>query len=184
MSAAVPPPELDVPESWRLVSEETTTPFDVRVATVTATTRIYEDTALRDRLAGVTGTETTWRFVFASRLRIRPTQPPSQALTRLVSARASSAFVDVLEERGFSDIDRADTHRFGVDGDEVDATRYRARARFDDRSIPVEAYFAAWPATDEYLLGGGAYPLSLPGSASFDRNEGRDDLLAMMRSIR
>ena len=92
--------------------------------------------------------------------------------------------MDVLEERGFSDIDRADTHRFGVDGDEVDATRYRARARFDDRSIPVEAYFAAWPATDEYLLGGGAYPLSLPGSASFDRNEGRDDLLAVMRSIR
>ena len=184
MSAAVPPPELDVPESWRLVSEETTTPFDVRVATVTATTRIYEDTALRDRLAGVTGTETTWRFVFASRLRIRPTQPPSQALTRLVSARASSAFVDVLEERGFSDIDRADTHRFGVDGDEVDATRYRARARFDDRSIPVEAYFAAWPATDEYLLGGGAYPLSLPASESFDRDEARDELFGMLRSIR
>ena len=164
MSAAVPPPELDVPESWQLVSEETSTPFDVRVVTVTATTRIYEDTELRERL--------------------RPTQPPSRALSRLVSDRSSSAFVDVLEERGFSDIDRADTHRFGVDGDEVDATRYRARARFDDRSIPVEAYFAAWPSTDEYLLGGGAYPLSLPGSASFDRNEGRDDLLAVMRSIR
>ena len=184
MSAAVPPPELDVPESWRLVSEESSTPFDVRIVTISATTRIYEDTALRDRLAAATGTETTWRFVFASRLRIRPAKSPSRALTNVVSDRASSAFVDVLEERGFAAIERADTHRFAVGGDDVDATRYRARVQLDDRDLPVEAYFAAWPAGEEFLLGGGAYPLSLPGSESFDRDEARDELFGMLRSIR
>ena len=183
MPTAVPPPELDVPESWRLASEETSTPFDVRVVTITATTRIYEDTALRERLADVTGTETTWRFVFASRLQIQPAQPPSRALTRLVSDRASSAFVAVLAERGFSDIERADTHRFAVRGDDVEATRYRARVRLDDRDLPVEAYFAAWPSDGEYLLGGGAYPVSLPGSTSFERDEARGELFGMMRSI-
>jgi hypothetical protein len=184
VSATVPPPELDVPESWRLVSEETSTPFDVRGVTIRATTRIYEDTELRERLAAATGTEATWRFVFASRLRIRPAQSPSRTLTRLVSARASSAFADVLEDRGFSGIERADTHRFVVGGDDVDATRYRAQVRLDDRDLPVEAYFAAWPAGEEYLLGGGAYPLSLPGPEAFDRDEGREDLFEMMRSIR
>lgn len=184
MSAAVPPPELDVPESWRLVSEETATPFDVRVVTIRSRTRIYEDTDLRERLAAATGTETTWRFVFASRLRVKPAQSPSRALTRLVSDRASSAFVDVLEERGFTAIERADTHRFAVSGDDVEATRYRARVRLDDSDLPVEAYFAAWPAGEEFLLGGGAYPLSLPGSESFDREEGREELFSMMRSIR
>ena len=184
MSAAVPPPELDVPESWRLVSEESSTPFDVRIVTIRATTRIYEDTDLRERLAAETGTETTWRFVFASRLRIRPAQPPSRALTRLVSDRASSAFVDVLEARGFAAVERADTHRLAVGGDDVDATRYRARVRLDDRDLPVEAYFAAWPSDGEYLLGGGAYPLSLPGPESFDRNEAREELFGMRRSIR
>jgi hypothetical protein len=184
VSAAVPPPEIDVPESWRLVSEETSTPFDVRVVTISATTRIYEDTELRERLAATTGTETTWRFVFASRLRVRPTQSPSRPLTRLVSDRASSAFVDVLEERGFAAIERADTHRFAVGDDDVEATRYRARVRLDDCDLPVEAYFAAWPSGEEFLLGGGAYPLSLPGSESFDCDEARGELFGMMRSIR
>ncbi|MBB6645971.1 hypothetical protein [Halobellus ruber] len=184
MSAAVPPPEVDVPESWRLVSEETATPFDVRVVTIKAATRIYEDADLRERLAAATGTETTWRFVFASRVRIRPAQPASRALTELVSDRASSAFVDVLEARGFSAVDRADTHRFAVGGDDVEATRYRARVSLDDRDLPVEAYFAAWPADEEYLLGGGAYPLSLPAGEPFDRGAAREELFGMLRSIR
>jgi hypothetical protein len=134
-------------------------------------------------LAAVTGTETTWRFVFASRLRIRPAQRPSQPLVRLVSDRASSSFLDVLEARGFSDISRADTHRFRVGGDDIEATRYRARVSLDDRDLPVEAYFAAWPSRETFLLGGGAYPLSLPSSEAFDPERGREDLFEMMRSI-
>ena len=183
MPAAVPPPDVDVPESWRLVSEETTVPFDVRVVTITAATRIYEDVDLRARLAAVTGTETTWRFVFASRLRIRPAQRPSRPLTRLVSDRASSSFLDVLEARGFCDISRADTHRFRVGDSDVDATRYRARVSLPDRDLPVEAYFAAWPSGETFLLGGGAYPLSLPGPEAFDPERGREELFEMIRSI-
>ncbi|WP_336022401.1 hypothetical protein [Halobellus salinisoli] len=202
MPPDVPPPTLDVPDGWRLVSEELTTPFDVRVVTVIANTRIYEDVGLRERLDDVTDSDATWRFVFASRLRIRPAKPPSGALSRLVTDRANSRFVDVLGERGFESIERADAHRLdlgagqtaagdAVSGDASEgssrtaATRYRARVRLDDRSIPVEAYFAAWPAGDgEFLLGGGAYPLSLPESTSFDPEDAREELFSMLRSIR
>jgi len=199
VSLDVPPPTLDVPDGWRLVSEELTTPFDVRVVTVTANTRIYEDVALRERLADVTEAAATWRFVFASRLRIRPANPPSRALSAVVTDRANSRFVDVLAERGFESIDRADSRRFDLgagqdaparaSGDSgrptTEATRYRASVRFDDRSVPVEAYFAAWPAGDgEFLLGGGAYPLSVPDPESFDPEAARDDLFSMLRSIR
>lgn len=201
MASDVPPPTLDVPDGWRLVSEEVTTPFDVRVVTVTANTRIYEDVDLRERLADVAEAAVTWRFVFASRLRIRPANPPSRALSRLVTERANSRFVDVLGERGFESIDRADARRFdvgagreaddgagaGTDGIDptTEATRYRARVRLDGRSVPVEAYFAAWATGDgEFLLGGGAYPLSVPVPESFDPEDARDELLSMMRSIR
>ncbi|MFD1599591.1 hypothetical protein [Halobellus rarus] len=201
MASDVPPPTLDVPDGWRLVSEERTTPFDVRVVTVTANTRIYEDVDLRERLADVADTAVTWRFVFASRLRIRPANPPSRTLSALVTERANSRFVDVLGERGFESIDRADARRFDVGADRdpsddtsagtdatlpvTEATRYRARVRLDGRTVPVEAYFAAWAAGDgEYLLGGGAYPLSVPGPESFDPERARDELFSMLRSIR
>ncbi|WP_144901253.1 hypothetical protein [Halobellus captivus] len=195
------PPEIDVPDGWRLISEEVATPFDVRVVRVTANTRIYEDVDLRTQLADVTDTKATWRFVFASRLRVRPATPPSGALSRLVTERANSRFVEILGDRGFESIDRADTHRFEIGAARTDAdpatghaagtdssteaTRYRARVGLDDRSVPVEAYFAAWPSRDgEYLLGGGAYPLSVPGSTSFDPERARDELFSMLRTIR
>ena len=184
MSPETPPPDVDAPEAWRLVSEETAVPLDIRVVTITAATRIYEDVDLRERLAAATGTDTTWRFVFASRLRVDPPQRPSRALTRLVTDRAESSFLDVLDGRGFADISRADTHRFPVGDSDVEATRYRARVALDDRDLPVEAYFAAWPSGEEFLLGGGAYPLSLPGSESFDPERGREELFETMRSIR
>jgi len=196
-------PAIDVPAGWRLVAEDVTTPFDIRVVRVTANTRIYEDVDLRTRLADVTGADATWRFVFASRLGIRPANPPSRALSRLVAERANSRFVDVLGERGFESVERADTHRLELDagrsedagdvenadagksGSTTEATRYRARVRLDDRSVPVEAYFAAWPVGDgEFLLGGGAYPLSVPESTSWDPEAAREDLFSMLRTIR
>jgi hypothetical protein len=181
----VAPPKIDVPESWRLVSEELTSPFDVRVIRIEAHTQIYEDVELRERLEAAAGVErgTTWRFVFASRLRISPATPPSAALTRLLEDRATSKFVDVLEERGFSDVDRVDTHRLDVDHTEVAATRFRAQVRVDRRDRPVEAYFAAWPAGEEYLLGGGAYPLTVPEPATFDPESAREELFEMLRTI-
>lgn len=202
MSHDVPPPTLDVPDGWRLVAEEVTTPFDVRVVRVTANTRIYEDVDLRTRLADVTGTEATWRFVFASRLRIRPANPPSRALARVVVDRANSRFVEILGERGFESVERADTHRLDLgsdrrgdpdaaggdadrNGSRTEATRYRARVRLDERSVPVEAYFAVWPVGDgEFLLGGGAYPLSGPGSTPWDPEAAREELFSMLRTIR
>lgn len=201
MTAAVPPPTVDVQEGWRLVSEEVTTPFDVRFVRVIANTRIYEDVDLRERLATETGTETTWRFVFASRLRISPIKSSSRALTKLVEERANASFVEVIGDRGFEAVQRADTHRLTVGGSSaesgreadrsggenttVEATRYRARVRLDDRTVPVEAYFATWPGDGgTYLLGGGAYPLSLPESIHFDPERARDELFSILGSIR
>ncbi|MFB6089990.1 MAG: hypothetical protein ABEJ97_02935 [Halobellus sp.] len=184
MSLDVPPPEFDVPDGWRLVAEDFQTPFDVRVASVETATRIYEDVDLRDRLADATGVETTWRFAFASRLRIRPRTPPSRALTRLVTDRAERKFEDVLRERGFSAIERADDHRLDVGDEQIKATRYRARVGVGGLDLPVEAFFAVWPADRDYLLGGGAYPLSLPDPETFDAERGREELFSVIRSIR
>ena len=185
MTDEIAPPSIDVPDGWRLVSEEVTAPFDVRVVRIEAHTQIYEDVELRERLEAATGVDrgTTWRFVFASRLRISPATSPSTALTRLVRDRATSKFVEVLEERGFSGVDRADTHRIDVDHTEVEATRFRAQVRVDGRNRLVEAYFAAWPAGEEYLLGGGAYPLTVPEPETFDPERAREELFGMLRSI-
>ncbi|MFB6250239.1 MAG: hypothetical protein ABEI27_00895 [Halobellus sp.] len=184
MTEEVSPPKLAIPEDWRLVSEERRMPFDVGVVSVRATTRIYEDDALRERLADATGAATTWRFVFASRLRIRPVTSPSRSLTRLITDRSNTRFRDVLRERGFDVIERADDHRIDVGDATTDATRYRARVRVEDLDIPVEGYFAVWPHDGTYLLGGGAYPLSLPDSEAFDPERGREELFSMLQSIR
>ncbi|WP_435182642.1 hypothetical protein [Halobellus sp. EA9] len=184
MSPDVPPPELSVPEGWRLVAEDFRTPLEVSVASIETSTRIYEDVDLRERLADVTGVETTWRFAFASRLRIRPRAPPSRALTRLVTDRAESKFEDVLRNRGFDGIARADSHRIDVGDATTSATRYRARVGVGGLDLPVEAFFAVWPAERDYLLGGGAYPLSLPEPEAFDAERGREELFSLIRSIR
>jgi len=169
---AVPTGRLD---EWRRVAETTDRPFAAGPVSVAASTVRYERTAA----------EPPRPFFFASRLRIRPPTSPNAALTRLVERRARSGFRDRLGERDI----RAVAHRGdrGISIDDPDASRatlstFRGACRLTDGpgEVPVEALLAVWDA-GEYLLGGGAYPLSDDATAA---DAGRRELLRLIRGVR
>ena len=167
----VPTDRLD---SWRRIAETTDRPFAAGFVSVTASTVRYERTGGSPR-----------PFFFASRLRIRPSTPPNAALTRLVERRARSGFRDRLADRNV----RAVAHRGDreISIDDPDASRatlstFRGACRLTDGpcEVPVEALLAVWDA-GEYLLGGGAYPLSDGATAA---DTARRDLLGLIRGVR
>lgn len=164
---------------WRRVDEATDRPFAAGPVSVTASTVRYERTE----------TPRPRPFCFASRLRIRPPTGPNAALTRLVEKRARDGFrdrlaehnVEAVEHRGDRDV-AIDDPRAGratlstfrgtcvIDG-EVDGRSS------DTEPVPVEALLAVWEA-GEYLLAGGAYPLT--GATE----EARRELVRVIRGVR
>lgn len=187
--AEVPPPRLDPGDGWRLVDATVETPFDVGVVTVTAHTVVFEDRRLREAVAGradsgvdasgspggepapepgpesesESGSEPDrlWRFAFATRIRLRPRTRPSAALTRLVTNRAGSGFVDRLRDRGFEDVSRRDSRRFRVGDADATLAAYDAVARVGDVRLAVDGWVAVWPDGDGFLMAGGAYPTAV-----------------------
>lgn len=181
--AEVPPPRFEPGEGWRLVDATVETPFDVGVVTVTAHTVVFEDRRLREAVAeradsGVdasgspggepepesesgSGSDRLWRFAFATRIRLRPRTRPSAALTRLVTNRAGSGFVDRLRDRGFEDVSRRDSRRFRVDDADATLAAYDAVARVGDVRLAVDGWVAVWPDGDGFLMAGGAYPTAV-----------------------
>jgi hypothetical protein len=187
----VPPPQVDPPSGWRTASTEVLTPFDVGLVSVRAHTVVLEDEALAEAVRDRTGVEATWRFFFASRLRIRPKTSQSKALTNLVTERANRGFVDQLRDKGFEGVESAESRRFAVRDSDATLTRYRAEVPAADRRVGVEGYLAVWPEDDEFLLAGGAYPRSVPDGehaaelrACFDPEQFRDELFDLVRSTR
>jgi hypothetical protein len=162
--AEVPAPRLDPGEGWRLVDATVETPFEAGAVTVTAHTVVYEDVRLREAVAERTDAdpepdpERLWRFAFASRLRLRPRTRPSGALTRLVTNRARSGFVDQLRDRGFESVSRRDVRRFRVGDADARLAGYDATARVGDVRLAVDGWVAVWPDGDGFLMAGGAYP--------------------------
>ncbi|MCO8268782.1 hypothetical protein NKF06_19930, partial [Haloferax sp. AB510] len=100
MADALAPPTLPPLDGWVRVSDATDRPFELGPVSVVARTVVYEDAAIRERVPATA--DGPWRFLFASRLEIRPHTPPSKALTKLVVKRASAGFESRLEARGFS----------------------------------------------------------------------------------
>jgi hypothetical protein len=191
MAITIPPPEVDPPPGWRTVSTEVQTPFDAGVVSVRAHTEVLEDESLTETVRDRTGVEATWRFFFASRLRISPRTRASKPLTDLVTDRANRGFVEQLREEGFVDVERVESRRFAVRRTEARLTRYRAAVRPGSRHVDVEGYFAVWPEDGEYLLAGGAYPRAVSGETNaetlqecFDPERFRDELFEMIRSTR
>lgn len=146
-------------DRWSLVEESRETLFSVSRVTVDAATRVYEDTAMRDRVRAATDRDRTWRFFFASRLALEPETPLSSALRRLVTDRAKKGFTRRLEDRGFEDVRGVEDRRFAVDGSE--ATLHHCEAAVAVTAGPtltVDGWVAVWPDEGQFLLAGGAYP--------------------------
>jgi hypothetical protein len=133
-----------------------------------------------------------WRFAFATRLRLRPRTRASGALTRLVTNRARSGFVDQLRDRGFEAVSARDTRRFRVGDADARLAGYDATARVGDVRLAVDGWVAVWPDGDEFLMAGGAYPTGVrddggdPGTAAalaaeLTPTEFREELFELVR---
>jgi hypothetical protein len=201
VSPTLPAPTVPVPDGWRVVSDEVTTPFDAFFVVVRARTVLLEDASMRERIAEATGADATWRFFFASRLRLTPPPPPSPVTTRLVARRANDGFREALREKGFAGVRTEGSRRFAVRGREADLTRYRARVVVrqnptarrgsfgDECSVAVDGSLAAWPAGREFLLAGGAYPREVEAGPDelaelVDPQRFRNELFEMIRETR
>ena len=159
---------------WRHVTETTERPFSAGLISVTAGTVRYE------RATG----DPPRPFFFASRLRIRPPTAPNPALTRLVERQARTGFRDRLAERSIERIDHSADRKIAVDdprASRATLSTFRGECRIDHHEVttivPVEALLAVWES-GEYLLAGGAYPLT--GEPNRDRRE----LLGLIRGTR
>jgi hypothetical protein len=187
----VPPPRVDVPDGWRVVSDDVTTPFDAVIVTVRAHTLVFADDRLRERVRDETGEDGTWRFFFASRLRITPETKPSRTLTKLVTKRANTGFVDVMRDKGFAEVRAVESRQFDVRGTDADLTRYRARITLRGHPIVVDGYFAVWPVGTSFLMAGGVYPNEVGSDelgsvldSSLDAERFEETLFEMIRTTR
>ncbi|AFK19168.1 hypothetical protein E6P09_10325 [Haloferax mediterranei ATCC 33500] len=149
-------PTLPPLEGWVRVDESTDRLFQFGLVTVRARTVVYEDETLRTRVA--TSDDGPWRFLFASRLVIRPRTPMSKALTQLVLSNATSGLESRLRTRGFSNIRRTGSRTLAVEGGEAEVVRYDAAVETDGVELAADAYLAVTPVDGEFLLTGGAYP--------------------------
>ncbi|WP_411963307.1 DUF6517 family protein [Haloferax sp. YSMS24] len=156
MANVPPPPTLPSLDGWVRVDESTDKPFELGFIHVVARTVIYEDQTIRERVPATA--EGPWRFLFATRLEIRPRTPPSKALTRLVVNGATSGFEDQLAERGFSDIHKNWTRSLAVPDGEAEVAHYDTKVTFAGVRLAADAYLSVTPHDGEYLLLGGAYP--------------------------
>lgn len=202
MTSERAPPSVRVPDGWDRTASTTETVFDIRVVAVEAHTVVFEDARLADAVRDRTGADGTWRFFFASRLRFRPKTGGSKALTELVTDRADDGFVDRLRDRGFGDVERIESRRFAVGRTEANLIRYRAAVDAvgdgatgdapdgrEPTTVTAEAYLAVWPADGEFLVAGGAYPVSVDGALSeavapsLAPERHREELFELIRSV-
>lgn len=192
----VPPPAIpdDRLEGWRRVDSSVETPFDAKVVTVRAHTLVFEDADRGPILTERTGVDTAWRFVFVTRIQIRPNTRPSAALSRVVRNGAADGFEERLADRGFESIRKRDSRSVAIgDGDgDKDGTlvTYSARCVVDSIRIPLEGMLAVWTRSGQYYVGGGAYPVSVPQGADpnavasiITPDEDRVELLELFRSV-
>ncbi|WP_380675763.1 DUF6517 family protein [Salinigranum sp. GCM10025319] len=181
--AAPPAPSVEAPDGWIETASTTERLFSVTKVTVTATTVVYEDERLRSQDGGAFR-----RFVFASRLRLRPSTKPSKPLTKLVTSRAKAGFADRLADRGMRDVDVRETRRFRVDGTDATLVGYDAACEVAGTDLAVDGWVAIWPDDDgDYFVAGGAYPtrvLDGDSSQALEPNRYRDDLFSILRSVR
>lgn len=135
---------------------------------VTVRTRreLFENVALRERIASETGVDTLWWAVFSNALAIDPT-PPSRLLgpirSRIAVPEARRRLVATLEDRGFEDVSY-DGERDVPLGPDRRGTMltFSAAVVLDSTRVPIDALLVAW--TDDGInLAGGIYPAATDG---------------------
>ncbi|MWG35211.1 hypothetical protein [Halomarina oriensis] len=189
------PPE--VPErllsegGWSLLDAREETLATLPAARVEGVTHVYEDDELRERVAGATGVDRTWRFVFATRVVFSPPLAPGigTAMVRpMVASEARTAFADDLDRRGFVDVRQGRSERVRSEtGERVRLRSYRGRLPVDDETLGIEGWLGVWSVDGEFRIAGGAYPVALDGFVDAadvpDRRACRDELLRFVRSV-
>ncbi|WP_416839582.1 DUF6517 family protein [Haloferax sp. DFSO52] len=156
MADVPPPPTLPALDGWVRVDESVDHPFKLGFIHVVARTVVYEDATIRERVPS--DADGPWRFLFATRLEVRPRTPPSKSLTRLVVNGAASGFKEQLAERGFSDIHENWRRSLAVPDGEAEVVHYDTKVTFAGVRLAADAYLSVTPHDGEYLLLGGAYP--------------------------
>lgn len=190
----VPPPAIpnNRLKGWRQVDSSVETPFDAKVVTVWAHTLVFEDADRGPILTERTGVDTAWRFVFVTRIQIRPNTRPSAALSRVVRSGATDGFEERLADRGFESIRKRDSRSVAIgDGDGGGTlVTYGARCVVDSIRIPLEGLLAVWTHGGQYYVGGGAYPVSVPQGVDpsavaslITPDSDRRELLELFRSV-
>jgi hypothetical protein len=171
-----PAPRVDVPDGWMTTETTTERVFAVSKVTVTATTVVYEDERLHDepeseRESGDTENGSAFRrFVFASRLQLRPTSKPSKPLTKLVTSRAKAGFADRLRERGMRNVEETESRRLRVGDADATLVGYDAECTVEGTRLAVDGWVAVWPHQG--------------GVDGFDPSRYRDELFSIIRTIR
>jgi len=187
-------------DGWELLEEREEIPFELSTVRVRGFTRIYEDGALRERIARATGIDHLWRFFFATRLAFSPPLPPvvgPATVFPTVRTEARRAFVGILRDRGFETVEPGRTERVRVrSGDRARLQSFDARLPLGVDgvdAIDVEGWLGAWITGGEFRLAGGAYPTDLPGLGAALGVEGDDlgpgadacrtELLGLLRAV-
>lgn len=184
-----PAPRLEVPDGWVATSTATERVFSMSKVTVTATTVVYENERRPVPGDEDAGEQTAFRrFVFASRLRLRPSTKPSKPLTKLVTSRGKAGFADRLRERGMKGVDERETRRLRVGETEATLVGYDATCTVEGTDLAIDGWVAIWPHEDgDYVVAGGAYPtrvLDGEPTDAIDPGRFREELFSVVRTVR
>jgi hypothetical protein len=170
---------------WTLSREEAETVYRGLGVSVTAHTAVYEDAALRDRIAAAGGEDRVWRFFFVSRLVISPSPGAGMASVArpYVVRESTSAFADELTDRGFADVEHGDTETVRLADHRTRMTPHRARLPVDGGAVGAQGATVVW-YDDGFHVAGGAYPTAgLQQWTEIDPDAYEADLLDLIRAV-
>lgn len=186
MSDAEPPtlPDSVLDDSgWALAETEADVVYRGLGVSVTGHTAVYEDTALRERIAAAGGEDRVWRFFFASRLDITPSPGFGMASVArpYVVRESKAAFAEELEARGFEDVVHGDTETVKLESHRARMTPVRARLPIG--GVDVLGAVVVWNGAD-FHVAGGAYPTrGLASWADVDPDGYETELLDLIRTV-
>jgi len=172
---------------WALSDEYVETVFEGLGVTVEGRNRVYEDAALRERIAAAGGPDRVWRFFFVSRLSISPSPGFGMASVARphVVRESKAAFGDELRDRGFVGVETDETTTVRVADHRATLTPHRARLPLAGDAVSVVGALAVWH-DDDFIVAGGAYPEAglerwVEGGVDADAYE--DELLSLIRAV-